>query len=509
MKKSLVLLAVLLFAFTTIFVGCAKNEGTSDPGGSDEVNASLTAVAALDTTVLDPTLATMCDPLIAGSLYDTLVKFDKDYNIVPRLADSWVEAEDHLSVTFHINDEATFHDGSKVTAQDVAYSINKLFATPSGASLMLFIAKVEAVDDSHVRIDKTNIDTQLLNVLASYMYVVPESLASDEAAFSKSPIGSGPYKFVETESDNTVKMVVNESYYLGAPEIRELSVKAPIDPSTAVIALQTEEIDLYQGILSSNYAEISGIDTLVLKKEGGFFGRAVVLTGEVFANEKLREAVYRAINAENALAVAAENDGEVTDTIFPAMTVPDYTKEIKVNDRYNPELAAQLLKESGYDATVPINLPITAQYALDAQSIQADLLSIGLTLNIEQVDINTWNAKMLGGECPIVLTDWGGQTASAYDMVNLFTTQGDPYQLYSKTKIPGLDDLMLKVSQETDPAVRKQDLASAFTLLVDSHKIVPLYQKNSNAVISSRFDPDSVIGIVLMQINIGDMKLQK
>jgi peptide/nickel transport system substrate-binding protein len=509
MKKNLVLAATLFFVLTSVFSGCGGKGDSNDKGNSGQAETSLIAVAVLDTGTLDPTLGTMCDPLISGALYDTLVKFDKDYNVVPRLADSWTEAEDLLSMTFHINDEAVFHDGAKVTAKDVVFSINKLFDTPAGAPLRLYISTVEAVDDSHIKIGKANVDTQLLNILASYMYVVPEALASDEEAFSKNPVGSGPYRFVGAESDNTVKFTANEDYYLGAPDIKELSVKPPVDPSTAVIALQTGEIDFYQNILSSNYAEISDNDNLVLKTEGKFIGKVLVLTGDAFADEKLREAVYRVVNSENALAMAAGNDGAVTDTIVPEMTVPDYAEAIKVKNRCDPELAAQLLQESGYNTAEPINLPVTAQYVLDAQSIQADLLSIGLTLNIEQVDINTWNTKMMGGECPMILTDFGGVTASAYDMVNLFTTQGDPYQLYSRTKIPGLDDLMLTVSQETDLSARKQGITDAFSLLVASHKIIPLYQKNFNVVFSSRLDPDTVIGTTLMQINVGDIKLKK
>jgi ABC-type transport system substrate-binding protein len=483
-RTSLLLLAAILIA-ALAFAGCTKSD---DSGGGEAVNDSLVYVSIMSALSLSPLSGAITDPYVTSELYDTLVRFNPDYTIAPRLAESWTESEDGMAVDFKIRSGAKFSDGSTVTAEDAVWSLNKYMETPYGAALGMYATKIELVGDDTVRITKATRGLDLLRVMAVNGCILPQKLVeADPEGFEKNPVGSGPYIFVEQQTDGSVVMKANEDYYLGAPEIKTVTVKPPMDMATAVVALKTGEVDLVPNIPTSQYSMVEGDENLVLQKETSLFNRCVAPVGQIFVDyPKLREAVYHAVNAENALLIAGEGDGVLSEYLIPELNVTEYREELAVeSDRYNPELAKQLLAESGYDTSVPIKVPVDASMISLAQVVQSDLKEIGLTMEIEQVDYNTYLSLYMSADIPIIINDMGGPYLSIFELVKTFSTPFDTMNLF-RVKSPELDAAIIKVVEDADPADRDANMIEMIDAFKAMKAYVPLYQTNSNAAYTNR-----------------------
>jgi peptide/nickel transport system substrate-binding protein len=463
-RRMSLLLAVLLAA-TLVFTACT---GSGDSGGGEAADASLVYVSPMSALSLNPLSGAITDPYVTIELYDTLVRFNPDYTIAPRLAESWTESEDEMTVDFKIRSDAKFSDGSTVTAEDAVWSLNKYMETPYGAALGMYATKIELIGDDTVRITKANRGLDLLKVIAVNGCILPQKLVeADPEGFEKNPIGSGPYIFVEQQTDGSVVMKANEEYYLGAPEIKTVTVKPPMDMATAVVALKTGEVDLVPNIPVSQYSMVESDDNLVLQKEVSFYNRSVVMAGQLFVDyPKLKDAIYHAVNAENALLIAGEGDGTLSKYIIPELNVTDYRAELAVeSDRYDPELAKQLLAESGYDVSVPIKIPVDASMVSLAQVVQSDLKEIGLNIEVEQVDYNTYLSLYMAGDIPIIINDMGGPYTTIFELAKTFSTQLDPANLM-KFKSPELDAAVGKILEDADPADRDANMIAMIDALI-------------------------------------------
>ena len=234
MKKIVVLSLVAIFMITA-FAGCGS------PAAEVQEKDTLTVVANIRAESLDPASGKVGDHTVYHALYDSLVKYGPEGTVLPALAESWEVSDDGLTYTFKLREGVIFHDGSAFNADDVIYTFNtykdiplfiRFFMEPA-----LFVSW-EKVDDYTVKFTTSLAYTKFLQTMALMGQILPEERADDPTAFESSPIGTGAYKFVALESDGTVKMEAFEDYYLGKPVYKEAVVRSPMDPSTAVVALQ-------------------------------------------------------------------------------------------------------------------------------------------------------------------------------------------------------------------------------------------------------------------------------
>jgi peptide/nickel transport system substrate-binding protein len=144
--------------------------GTIAPSAAQGSNTLIMA-RAVDATGLDPQVQTAFSSLrLVDLIYDPLVRTDVDLNIVPALAESWEFSADGLTLTFHLRQGVTFHDGSDFTSADVVASLNRILDEATGAatrSNLLSIDSIDAPDDYTVVLHLNTVDVPLLAALSS------------------------------------------------------------------------------------------------------------------------------------------------------------------------------------------------------------------------------------------------------------------------------------------------------------------------------------------------------
>ncbi len=256
-RKTAVLCALLL-------CGCGGGSGRS-------VGGTVVIAAGTDPGTLVPALAqTTTAAEIADMIYDRLADISDSLNIVgdrgftPRLADRWTWSRDSLSIAFHLNPTAHWHDGQPVRSNDVRFTIastkDSSLAAPA-ASVITNIDSVSTPDSAtavfwfHTRSPQQFYDAVFQNpIIPEHVWkgVAPVSWRASEQA--KNPIGSGPYRFVRWIPSAAVELAADTTNYRGSPKIRRLIWSIAPDFNTLLTRFLGGEIDVFEALRPENIA---------------------------------------------------------------------------------------------------------------------------------------------------------------------------------------------------------------------------------------------------------------
>ncbi len=204
-----------------------------------------------DVNTLNPfTFTTSWEFYIIDGVYDTLMILTPDLKYAPRLAKSWSMSPDGKVWTFKLFENATWHDGTPVTADDVAFTFNKIIELGTRsrhASIAPVLEKAEVIDKHTVKIYLKKPYAPFLYMIASAVYIVPkhlwENVTDIVKYFNDRPIGSGPFIFVERVPQQYIKLVANTKYHLGRPLIDGIVFPIISNPDAMLLALKKGEID--------------------------------------------------------------------------------------------------------------------------------------------------------------------------------------------------------------------------------------------------------------------------
>jgi len=179
-------------------------------------------------------------------IYETLVGFDKDINIVPLLGESW-EFVTPTQLEFKLRQGVKFHNGDEFTAEDVKYSIERVKNSATVAFLLEAVSDVEVVDKYTVRINLAYPYTAILNHLAHPSTAIVNRRSIEEAGDNFGAtvaVGTGPFIFKEWVSGSHVTLVRNDNYWGEPAKVQELIIRSIPEPTVRAIELETGGVDI-------------------------------------------------------------------------------------------------------------------------------------------------------------------------------------------------------------------------------------------------------------------------
>lgn len=207
---------------------------------------------------LDPIQMNDTASLQAGNLiYDGLLKFSSSLKIEGALAENWSTSSDGKTLTFHLRKDAKFHDGTRVSANDVVISLARTIAPHS--KIRKFYDCIEGADEKNGTFDLKKIGIKAINnstveirlkhpfppflsVLAGATAKVLPAKQLSNPKFFEAPIGSGPFRFIEKNSkQKTIKFSAFKDYYRGAPQLENLVLKET-DEAEAIKLAQSNQV---------------------------------------------------------------------------------------------------------------------------------------------------------------------------------------------------------------------------------------------------------------------------
>lgn len=471
MKKKLALVLVMAM-LVSMLTACGGNGGSGAEGKD-----TITVASYMAPDNLDPMYSVWGEKTTLHAIYDCLVKFDADGNIAPALAESWELADDQMSYTFKLREDVKFHDGSEFSADDVIFSLDKAIESSMNGAMLSFIGSWEKVDDYTVKINKPASYSKLLETLAEISFIVPEE-TYDAETFPTAPVGTGAYKFVSKAEDDSVTLEANEEYFLGAPAIKNAIVKAPLEASAAIVALETQEVDMLELVGVDQLPLIEKNEDLAYTTTDTWGMNVLMMMGDTLKNdENLRKAIFHGISTQNAIDIANDGVGTPAENMFSSRILGDLAGTVEMNT-YDEALAKEYLAKSNYDGK-PLQFSITADVASMAQSIQADLLKVGIELEIEQLDGNDWTTKLLNSEIELTIGAFGADIQSTEDVLNSFSQYSEAYGgNMGRTK--GFDEAYDKVLAENDAEARNEHIKVCLNELYEGATVVPLYEATAS-----------------------------
>jgi peptide/nickel transport system substrate-binding protein len=369
--------AAVLLAMISLLTG-APSAGAQDSSGEDE-KLVFRVGSTNDIDGFNPfKIVEIPSYEVMGLTYDLLVDSSpKDSSPVPGLADSWETSEDGLTWTFHLNEDAKWHDGKPVTSEDVAYTYRRILDEEQGLYIDA-VRQIESIEtpDKHTVVFKTGEPSvQMLN---TYVYILPKHIWEDvppeeTKSFKNEPvIGSGPFQAVEWKEGQFARLKTNPDYFRGTPKIDEIIFQFYDNDDTMVQALKNGDVDyIYNPPINlfKSLQNQDGIETNSAPDPGftelGFnlyeptpeaiqeFDAPKTTTGNpALLDPLVREAINWSIDEEELTQKILRGEGIPGSTVVPPALAKYHLKldESEIQG-FDTERSKELLKEAGWKDT--------------------------------------------------------------------------------------------------------------------------------------------------------------
>jgi peptide/nickel transport system substrate-binding protein len=347
--------------------------------------------------------------LIDWNMFEALFTFDAEYNTVPMLAEGIESSDDGLVHKITLRQGVPFHNGEEMRAADVVASFNRWAPVASlGLAISQFLDEMVEVDPYAVEFRLTSPLVALPSLLArqqSGLSIHPKAIMEAAASEPMTPeqyIGTAPYKFVEFQPDRFTLLDRFDDYvgvdsppsgYAGskAAYLDEIEFIPVPEEAARVAGLQAGEYNYLEEIIPDQIAVLQdspGVTIEILPPRS--YGIIIMNTaGGLFTDQTLRQAVQAAIEVvASGQATHGEGYFEPGPGIMLPQTVWASDVSAELYNQNNPEKAAQLLQEAGYDGT-PIRLLCTQEDLGDynaAVVAQQQLETAGFTVELEVSD---------------------------------------------------------------------------------------------------------------------------
>lgn len=346
--------------------------------------------------------------LITEHIYNTLVNLDDEGNVIPELAESW-EFLSPTELVFNLRKDIKFHNGNKFDGKDVIFSIERMKEQPGSSAMVENVESVELLEPYKVKVNLNRTSAPFLANLSSPLAGIMDREYSEKnpELIGTDPMGTGPFIFSQWRDSDKFHLLKNPKYFKGAPKIDSLTFWVITETPNRLIALETGEGDIAQGISPLDAEKIKYKEEIRLqtKVTATTDYLSLNLNKKVFADINLREAVESAINKKSIVESLYFGRGQVAKSIVNPKIWGSIENEME--ESYNPELSRELLENID---TSEINLsiwtsdnPVRLQIA---QIIQANLAEVGIKSNIQSMEWGAFLQRTALGEHDILISTW-------------------------------------------------------------------------------------------------------
>ena len=496
---------------------------TGGGGGGDVAQAASGRIrlAGSDPITLDPHIAgdaTSAEYIV--EIFGGLLTLDQDLNVIPDLAESVEVSDDGLVYTFVINPDASFHDGRRVTAADVEYSLlrasSRALSSPTALAYLSDIVGVreyffgltdavpgiEVVDDRTIRL---TIDEPKPYFLAKLTYptafVVDQEQVESNRNWTRRPNGTGPYKLSEWRLGERLILEANTAYHLGEPALQEAVYL--LAGGSALTRWENDELDVAPiSVNDIERARDANSDIGPFYSSWPQFSISYLafnINEPPFDDVHVRRAMAMSIDRERIANVTFSGMFlPATGILMPGM--PGFTTDA-LTLPFDPEAAREELAQSQYADDMPL-IQITevgagAEASIDMQAfIQQWIEHLGIQVEVRQTDFASFLQQQDRRELQAFSAGWIMDYPDPEDILDIkFHTESSLNDIgYSN---PDVDALLEEARVEQNPDRRLALYQEVEELLLEEAAWLPLYFGVNHVVVKDQvigwFEPPMVI----------------
>ena len=414
-------------------------------------------------------------------IFEPLLAFDAEGEIEPWLASDYSASEDGLVWTFTLREGVTFSDGSPLTPADVVYSLERHLEIGGPLPLGAPVTSVEAQGEDTVVITLSAPYTPFAAELAGFSNgILPADLGGiDEETFFKDPVGTGPFVVDEWTEGGDISFTANESYWQeGKPYLDEVVYRLVQDDNQLVAQLQSGQVDVIDTVSSANVATLQANTSLAVSITPGWQVEELFFNtlDEHFQDRDVRRAVSYALDREGIVEATSFGTAEVAGSVLPP-SIPGYDGSITTLD-YDVDAAKAALADSAFPDGFTTKLLVASGNDLraqEAQIIQAQLAEIGITVEIESIDLAAFRERFRAFDYSFMLN---GATSDAADPNGIVTFQADPEGgtngYWTHYENPEVTALIAEGRTLPDGDERTQVYSQIQQLIADDAPFIPL-----------------------------------
>src|SRR4051812_17615664 len=471
------------------------------------------AVESLGAQTLDPILeGRPGNAVYQAAMYDSLVGFNLEKGGVgPGVAERWELSPDGLAWTFFIRPGQTFHNGDKLTAHDVKFSLERQMGPASlasaAASMRRTIKSIEVVDDLTLKVNTTSpqigLPASLSRAVAPEGAIMPKAYIEKvgEEEFRKKPIGSGPWKFVRSVPGDRIEFeAVSTPHPRGTPHFKYLHILLVPEESTRVSMVRTGEAAIASiGPETMRSASRGGMQVLsvpgTMQALFQFWGAyRPEFKDSPIAKPRVREALSLAIDRQQIIEHVMNGQASIPYP-FAAFGYTEYFNADKWRKwadkayRYDPAAAKKMLAEAGYPNGFELNFANTAlpgtQFMVDVGTAVADMWTkLGLKVNIKTYEWGSFAPLQRGDQAQLAGNASMYRTVGRPDMPwrynGSFGSTSEQHLFGAKdscgSECQEFEKIYASLLAERDPEKRTELTDRMVQLVADSWLAVPIIE---------------------------------
>lgn len=526
MNKRILLAAAVLAAAALTLSACAPAAPpASSSAGASAGNDTLTLATTTDVVNYNPLVGnSRSDYWVTNLMYPHLMSIAKDGSKTPEVATKW----GYVNATtgfYDLRDDLTWSDGVKLTAKDVAWTMNAVKKDkPSGTyyGQMANFESATATSDTRVEITLTQPDSSIVEEIGFWGNVVPQHVFEKGGSVATFPnsgadggwVGAGPYTLTKVQVGQSYEMERVKDYPFikgGTPIAAKVVYRVFPDINTEILALQSGEVDAIANALppaqvailkntpNITVAEVSGL---------GYAHMTYNMKNPDLAKLPVRQALSQAVDYD-AIRKVVLQDQAVSTGSSPLMPIlADYYDKSVTEYKFDVAAARKLMESAGYTADssgmFPVNFKfiyslqdsVTSQWA---QLVKDSSAKAGITINLVGTERNTYLAATNAGAYDI----YAGNFAIMDDPVTSFTLAYLPGGAINYTAVddPALNDLIARGSVAKDKAEKITLMKKAAKIVHDQVYDNVMYTQNLFFAHSSKWKgfsakPSELLSIV-------------
>ena len=435
---------------------------------------------------------------IALNLHAGLFTYDIDTQIVPYLVSEYEVSEDETVYTFHLREDATWHNGRAVMASDFVMGweryLDQEIGSQAAGEPFFDIVGAEALWNGEadtlegaVALDEHTLQVTLVGPSLIFLqtlavpitWVVPsEALVEGSPQWVDNPVGAGPFRFVEWQPNVKIVLEANDDFFLGRPEVDIIEFVVVPDANTALAQFEAGELDIV-AVPASDLERVTNDSEL--GEQIHYFTRAQLRYAgmnqsmfEPFQDVRVRQAFNYAIN-RGIIVHNILNDSWTVATGLVPPNIPEYNPDLAGYD-YNPDMAQELLADAGYPNGE--GFPTVEFATLDSTTAEAIAAMLSTNLNITVEIIQPERGDMIGGlwdhdRWQMFLFGWTADSPSAsvwtYEL--LVCELDSNFSTYCNADV---DDFVLQAQEATDFETAKAAWQQAEVVAMEDAALIPL-----------------------------------